>query len=218
MNKLILKGVAMLMLAFACSGSAFAGGDEVFPHKKVTKNAKFFAKDAKWKNNFGALPDKSVDLQEFYEQYQMDPEQFEKAFEWLATHNLYTIEAGKYKIEGTDLTVSVEDSENKPLSERRSESHYKHIDFQYVVKGTEGFRLLNHVTSQPNCKYDAKKDVIHYDFESSDLKVIESKPFRFMLFMPNDWHIAKVMTDKEDQNIRVIVIKLKYHEVSNSEN
>ncbi|WP_394801223.1 hypothetical protein [Bacteroides intestinalis] len=30
------------------------------------------------------------------------------------------------------------------------------------------------------------------------------------MFFPSDWHIAKIATDKEDQDIRVIVIKLDY--------
>lgn len=44
---------------------------------------------------------------------------------------------GKHPIEGTSLVVSVEDSKNEPLEKRTSESHRKHIDLQYVVKGTE---------------------------------------------------------------------------------
>ena len=39
---------------------------------------------------------------------------------------------------------------------------------------------------------------------------IDSVPGEFFLFFPSDWHIAKIATDKEDQDIRVIVIKLDY--------
>ena len=39
---------------------------------------------------------------------------------------------------------------------------------------------------------------------------IDSTPERFFLFFPSDWHIAKIQTDKEDQNIRVVVVKLDY--------
>lgn len=40
---------------------------------------------------------------------------------------------------------------------------------------------------------------------------IDSVPSEFFLFFPSDWHIAKIATDKEDQDIRVIVIKLDYN-------
>jgi len=41
---------------------------------------------------------------------------------------------------------------------------------------------------------------------------IDSRPDRFVIFFPCDWHIAKVVTDEDDQTIRVIVIKLDYVE------
>ena len=104
--------------------------------------------------------------------------------------------------------VSVEDSKNEPLEKRRSESHNKHIDFQFVVKGTERFGVIDHYTSTPNCKY--RPDVIHYDYAPQKARFYDSNPGEFFIFFPRDWHIAKVATDGEDQTIRVIVIKVDY--------
>ena len=106
--------------------------------------------------------------------------------------------------------ASVEDSKNSELSKRKSESHYHKIDFQYVVKGTERFGILDHLTSKPNCDY--KPDVIHYDYDVTKTKFYDSAPDKFFIFFPSDWHIAKVKTEKDDQNIRVIVIKVDYIE------
>jgi YhcH/YjgK/YiaL family protein len=161
-----------------------------------------------WTSGFDALPDVCVNLDEFQSQYTKNQAQWDAAFQWLATHDLTTVPAGKHPIEGTTLVVSVEDSENQPLEKRKSESHYHHIDFQYVVKGTERFGILDHATSTPNCDY--KPDVIRYDYDRSKLQLIDSTPNRFILFFPGDWHIAKIATDKDDQTIRVIVIKLDY--------
>ena len=108
------------------------------------------------------------------------------------------------------MVVSVEDSRNEALEKRRSESHYHHIDFQYVVKGTERFGIIEHLTSKPNCEY--KPDVIHYDYEVGKARFYDSTPDKFFLFFPSDWHIAKVKTELEDQDIRVIVVKLDYIE------
>ena len=97
---------------------------------------------------------------------------------------------------------------NEPLEKRRSESHNRHIDFQYVVKGTERFGVIDHYSSTPNCKY--RPDVIHYDYTPQKARFYDSNPGVFFIFFPRDWHIAKVATDGEDQTIRVIVIKVDY--------
>ena len=165
-----------------------------------------------WSNGFDALPDVSTNLDEFRSQYLKNQTQWDATFNWLATHDLTTVEKGKYPIEGTSLTVSVEDSENQPLAKRSSESHYNHIDFQYVVKGTERFGILDHDSSTANCEYNPTKDVIHYDYDVEKTMFIDSTPKRFLLFFPCDWHIAKVATDEDSQVIRVIVVKLDYVE------
>lgn len=161
-----------------------------------------------WSNGFKALPDVCTNLKEFQSQYEKNRTQWDAMFQWLATHDLQTIAGGKHAIEGTSLVVSVEDSENEPLEKRGSESHYHHIDFQYVVKGTERFGLLDHATSYPNCAY--KPDALHYDYDVKKTHFIDSTPNRFFLFFPDDWHIAKIATESGSQVIRVIVVKLDY--------
>lgn len=161
-----------------------------------------------WSNGFKALPDVCTNLVEFKTQYEKNKAQWDAAFKWLATHDLLTIEKGRHKIEGTDLVASVEDSKNDPLAKRGTESHYYHIDLQYVVKGNERFGLLDHATSKPNREW--KPDIITYDYQVDKTMFVDSTPERFFLFFPCDWHIAKIETDKPDQTIRVIVIKLDY--------
>lgn len=177
--------------------------------KALMKKAMKWAKKGEWRNGFSlASPDNSVNVVEFYEQYRKNPAQWKALFSWLAETDLLNIPKGKHKIEGTSLVASVEDSRNGELAKRKSESHYHHIDFQYVVKGVERFGLIDHNTSKPNCEY--KPDVIHYDYDVEKARFIDSSPDRFFIFFPCDWHIAKVKTDREDQNIRVIVIKVDY--------
>lgn len=161
-----------------------------------------------WANGFTALPDVTTDLDEFQSQYNLNKEQWDAAFKWLASNDLVNLPAGTYPIEGSTLSASIQDSTNGPLAKRKSESHREHIDLQYVVKGTERFALLDHATSSPNCQW--KPDVIHYDYDPAKTMFFDSTPQRFFLFFPDDWHIAKIATEKDDQNIRVVVIKLDY--------
>lgn len=179
--------------------------------KKTIKQAAKWVKKGEWRNGFeAASPHESTNQVEFFTQYQKNKEQWDAMFRWLAQTDLLAIEKGKHPIEGTTLVASVEDSSNGPLEKRQSESHYNHIDFQYVVKGIERFGIIEHETSTPNCKY--RPDVIHYDYDAEKALFYDSTPDRFFLFFPCDWHIAKINNDGDDQDIRVIVVKLDYVE------
>lgn len=179
--------------------------------KALQKKARKWVKKGQWRNGFtAAAPHESVNAVDFYEQYQKNTAQWEAMFRWLASTDLLAIEKGNHPIEGTELVASVQDSENGELAKRRSESHYHHIDFQYVVKGTERFGIIDHETSKPNSKY--KPDVMHYDYDVDKARFYDSTPDSFFIFFPSDWHIAKVKTDGDDQTIRVVVVKLDYVE------
>ena len=177
----------------------------------LVRKATQWMNEGKWRNGFKkAMPHRSVNAVDFYEQYRRNPKQWKALFKWLQKTDLMAIPAGKHPIEGTTLVASVEDSENAPLTKRRSESHYHHIDFQYVVKGTERFGIIDHESSTPQGKW--RDDVIHYDYVPENAYFMDSNPYEFFIFFPNDWHIAKIENDGYDQNIRVIVIKVDYVE------
>ena len=180
-----------------------------FQDKKLVKEARKWLKQGDWRQGFTkADPHYSLNATEFYLQYQKNPEQWQALFRWIAETDLTGIPKGKHPIEGTKLVASVEDSQNGPLAKRQSESHYHHIDFQYVVRGVERFGLIEHNSSKPNCQW--REDVIHYDYDQQKARFIDSAPDRFFIFFPQDWHIAKVENDTDDQDIRVIVIKVDY--------
>ena len=204
-----MKNIRFLLLAVMALGVCLSTPAQTKQNSEA-KALKKWVKSGVWNDGLKAKPHSSTNLSEFKSQYEANPAQWKAAFHWLATQNLLEMPAGKYPIEGTTLVASVEDGVNDPLEKRGSESHRRHIDLQYVVKGTERFALLDHVTSKPNCEYSEKNDVIHYDYDPSKTTFLDSTPGRFFLFFPGDWHIAKVATDKADQHIRVIVIKLDY--------
>ena len=81
-----------------------------------------------------------------------------------------------------------------------------------MVRGTEGFALLDHASSTVSVPYDEKKDVMRYTYDPAKTHFFDVKAGQFVIFFPCDWHIAKVETKKKDQNIRVIVVKMDYIE------
>lgn len=200
---------SLIMLLATVTTQAQTCYTKQFDNPLLEKKAAKWAAKGKWRNGFtAAKPHASVNLTDFYLQYKRNPKQWKALFNWLAHTDLLAISKGKHPIEGTTMTVSVEDSKNDPLLRRQSESHYHHIDFQYVVKGIERFGIIEHNSSKPNCEY--KPDVIHYDYDRSLARFYDSTPDEFFIFFPSDWHIAKVANDTNDQNIRVIVIKVDY--------
>lgn len=191
-------------------------GQYTAPYTKAEQKAatKWAKKNAPWKKGFTKGKPGVVNIADFKRQYELNQGQWDALFSWLQNTNLNILKAGKYPIPGTSMTASVQDDENKPLSMRRSESHRKKIDFQFVVTGTEGFVLLNHndPETKPNCEYDAKKDVIHYNYDPEQAWQFATQAPHFNIFFPEDWHVAKVETRKKDQHFRVIVIKVDYKE------
>lgn len=177
------------------------------------KLAKQWSNSGVWRNGFTkAKPDKTVNLVDFRRQYEKNTDQWKAMFEWLQKTDLLALTPGNHDIPGTSLKASVQDDTNKPLNKVGSESHRKKIDFQWVVSGTEGFAVIDHETSKPNCEYNSKKDVIHYDYVKNKAKMFTNKQGRFNIFFPGDWHIAKIQNGKApaDKKFRVIVIKVDY--------
>lgn len=177
--------------------------------KKMQKIAQGWLKSGHWRNGFGkADPHETVNAVDFYLQYQKNPDQWKALFEWLEKTDLLALPKGRTPIPGTSMVASVEDDTNRDLDQQRSESHYHHIDFQFVVKGSERFGIIDHYSSKPNTPY--KPDAIHYAYDKAKTRFYDSTPSKFFLFFPGDWHIAKLKTDLPDQNIRVIVVKVDY--------
>lgn len=207
MRKLILT-VLLAICVMPVMAQKYTNG---YP-KELNKAAEKWLRKGDWRNGFTkAVPAPTVNVAEFYIQYHRNPEQWQALFKWLQETDLLAIPGGRQPIPGTSLTVSVEDSENWCSEDdlkagKGSESHREKIDFMYVVKGTEGFALLDHETSEPAAPY--KPDRLEYRFSADRLLRFESIPGTFNIMFPCDWHIAKVKTKEADQHLRVLVIKM----------
>lgn len=212
MRKLMQVAIAAALFATTASAQTYTNH---YP-AELQKIAAKWAKKGEWKNGFTkAVPHETVNLVEFYIQYQRNPEEWKALFKWLEETDLLNVPGGRIPIPGTELTVSVEDSENwcsegDLKAGKGSESHRQKIDFMYVVKGTEGFALLDHDTSKGNIEYKLERDRMEYTFEADKLKRFESVPGTFNIMFPCDWHIAKVKTGQDSQKLRVLVIKVNY--------
>jgi YhcH/YjgK/YiaL family protein len=209
----MMKKLFVLMVLMGLTMTIGAQGlyTREYNDKALVKKAQKWLKKNEWRQGFTkADAHESVNVVEFYRQYQKNPEQWQAMFRWLQETDVTAIPKGKHPIPGTKLVASVEDSENGPLAKRQSESHFHHIDFQWAVKGIERFGIIDHLTSKPNCAW--RNDVVHYDYDVNRARFMDSNPGEFFIFFPGDWHIAKICNDTDNQDIRVIVIKVDYVE------
>ena len=201
----------LAMLVMTCiAASAQTQYTREFTDAKFMNKAKQWVDRGCWRNGFNkASAHYTVNPGEFWFQYHKNKKQWKAMFRWLQNNDLQSMPAGEYPIEGTSLVAKIEDSKNGELASRECEMHRDHVDFQYVVKGTERFGLVDHLSSI-GAKDAYKPDVQHYWYDLSKTRFFDSDPVQFFVFFPDDWHIAKVATDKADQNIRVVVVKLDY--------
>ena len=206
----IISFFASILLSVAAMAQSDCYYTKYFNDKALVEKAeKWKAETQAWGGVFTkAKPHASVNATDFYLQYQKNKEEWDKLFKWLQETDLLTVPKGKMKLEGTEITISVEDSKNEPLEKRKTESHHHNCDFMIVVKGIERFGHLDHFSCTTKGQW--KPDVIRYDYDKSKTRFYDSTPNEFFIFFPDDWHIAKIANDTKDQKIRVIVAKVRY--------
>ncbi|MGE5522008.1 MAG: YhcH/YjgK/YiaL family protein [Candidatus Dadabacteria bacterium] len=129
---------------------------------------------------------------------------FEKAFEFLKTQDLKTIEVGKYPIVGTDIHASVSYKDGVQVSDAKFEAHNNYIDIQVCIAGNEklGWKPRSK-SSEPKGEYNVEKDVIFYNDKPDTY--FDLKEGQFAIFFPEDVHAPMIGQGP----IKKIVIKVK---------
>ncbi len=61
------------------------------------KQARQWTQKQEWANGLKAMPHKTTDYQEFASQYHKNKKVWDKTFQWLATHDLVNMPAGRYE-------------------------------------------------------------------------------------------------------------------------
>lgn len=131
---------------------------------------------------------------------------FEKAFEYISSLNLETVEDGKYEIQGDNLRAIVSNKKGMTAEESSAkfECHDKHIDIQFCISGVEkiGWKPRASCTSQKG-GYNPEKDVLFYN-DAPDM-YFELRKGQYAIFYPEDVHAPMI----GDGMIKKIVIKVK---------
>jgi biofilm protein TabA len=131
---------------------------------------------------------------------------FAKAFEYINSTNLATLEDGKFDIDGDNIRGIMASKNGMTAAESiaKFECHNKHIDIQVCIKGNETIGWK----PRPNCvlekgAYNIEKDVLLYD-DAPDM-YFNLTDMQFAIFYPEDVHAPMI----GEGQIKKLVLKIK---------
>ncbi len=140
------------------------------------------------------------------EKYNSIHPSFAKAFEYIKSQNLATIEDGKFEIDGDKLRAIVSNKKGMTAAESiaKFECHDKHIDIQLCIKGKEtmGWKPRGDCKEQKG-EYNPEKDVVFYN-DAPDM-YFDLTNNQFAIFFPEDVHAPMI----GESEIKKMVIKVK---------
>ena len=129
---------------------------------------------------------------------------FADVIDFLKTHDLLTMEDGKYPIKGDDLFMNLSTAKSRSKETAFLETHIKMIDIQLPLsfEETYGYTPLQDL---PSVEYNEVKDITKY----GDLKAqtyVTLKPGQMGIFFPQDGHAPFI---SENQEIKKAIFKVK---------
>ena len=122
------------------------------------------------------------------EQYTELHPRFKQVFDFIDSHDIATMEPGRYDIDGDDIFLSVQELELKPTSEARLELHRKYIDIQLLLRGEEELFGWSEKKDclQSEAPFDEQKDIEF--FTDTPQCFYSVKVGQFSILFPEDGH------------------------------
>jgi YhcH/YjgK/YiaL family protein len=131
---------------------------------------------------------------------------FAKAFEYINSTDLTTLEDGKFDIDGDNIRGIMASKNGMTTAESiaKFECHNKHIDIQFCIHGNEtiGWKPRPTCVSQKG-EYNPEKDVLFYDDAPDTYFGLTDK--QFAIFYPEDVHAPMI----GEGMIKKLILKIK---------
>ena len=129
---------------------------------------------------------------------------FADVVEFLNSHDLQTLEAGKYPIKDKDLFLNLQVAKQRTKETAFLETHVEMIDIQIPVTAAETFGYTP-LCDLPAFDYNAEKDITKYG-DTKAQTYVTVNPGQFAIFIPQDGH-APCITDAPE--IKKAIFKVK---------
>ena len=129
---------------------------------------------------------------------------FADVVEFLKSHDLKTMEAGKYPIKDKDLFLNLSLTKQRTKETAFLETHIEMIDIQIPITCAESFGY-SPLCDLPAFEYNAEKDITKYG-DTKPQTYVTVNPGQFAIFFPQDGH-APCIIEKEE--IKKAIFKIK---------
>ena len=129
---------------------------------------------------------------------------FADVMEFLKSHDLNTMEAGKYPIKDKDLFLNLTVAKGRPKEAATIETHINMIDIQIPLSCDETFGYTP-LGDLPTFEYNPEKDITKYGTTMAQTYVT-LKPMQMGIFFPQDGHAPCI---SENAEIRKAIFKVK---------
>lgn len=159
-----------------------------------------------WRSGWQIIPDESIDKREMAIQYFRNRERWNKAFLFLKSNDLASLEKGRIRLDEDDLYLSVDEYVSRNEENSRFEAHRSYADIQYLVSGEEKIGVVPLEITSVAIPYDIGHDIVFLNAPENNYRVAD--PGRFFVFFPGDAHRPCVKT-RENSMVRKIVVKVR---------
>ena len=129
---------------------------------------------------------------------------FADVIEFLKSHNLQTMEPGKYPIKDKDLFLNLTVAKGRTKEAATLETHIEMIDIQIPISCDETFGYTP-LSDLPDFEYNAEKDITKYS-ETQAQTYVTLKPMQMGIFFPQDGHAPCIA---EEPEIKKAIFKVK---------
>jgi YhcH/YjgK/YiaL family protein len=158
-------------------------------------------------NGLSIVPDQSTDKREFAIAYFKNQDRWDKAFHYLKTADLHSLEVGRHEIDGDNVFALRADYMSKEKHEVPFEIHKKYVDLQYLISGIEIMSITSEINkAEIIMPYDETIDKEFLAIDESPHYV--ATPEKFFLFFPSDLHRTDIKLF-ENSPVKKIVVKIK---------
>ena len=129
---------------------------------------------------------------------------FADVVEFLKSHDLKTMEVGKYPIKDKDLFLNLTSAKGKTKEAAVLETHIEMIDIQIPISCAETFGYTP-LCDLPDFEYNAEKDITKYG-DTMAQTYVTVNPGQMAIFFPHDGHAPCISDEAE---IKKAIFKVK---------
>ena len=129
---------------------------------------------------------------------------FADVVEFLKSHDLQSMEPGKYPIKDKDLFMNLQVAQQRTKDTAFLETHVEMIDIQIPITCAETFGYTP-LCDLPAFEYNAEKDITKYG-DTKPQTFVTVNPGQFAIFFPQDGHMPCIIDEPE---IKKTIFKVK---------